>query len=102
MQKSIIDLISNFLKQSEAYENFLNIFDKKKELFDILLFVFKTSIFDIKYHLLNLLLSIDNKKKWEHLKNADIKNFIQNELLPVFLLDEVNTLPIIKEKEEKK
>ena len=35
MQKSIIDLISNFLKQNETYENFLKIFDKKKELFDI-------------------------------------------------------------------
>ena len=27
--------------------------------------------------------------------------FVQNELLPIFLLDEVNTLPVIKEKEEK-
>ena len=44
---------------------------------------------------------MDKNNKWEHLKKKDINIFIQNELLPVFLLDEVNTLPIIKEKEEK-
>ena len=101
MQKSIISLINNFLKEKEKYKNFFDIFDKKKELFDIILFVFKTSIFDIKFQIFNLLLLMDKNNKWEHLKKKDIKIFVQNELLPVFLLDEVNTLPVIKEKEEK-
>ena len=98
-QKSIIDLINYFLKSNNTYENFLNIFDKKNELFDIILFVFKTSIFDIKIQVLNILLLIDRNNNWEHLQNKEIKIFIENEILPIFLIDEVNTLPNIKEKE---
>ena len=109
LKKSIINLLSKMIKHKD-YENFLDIFDKKKELFAIILFVFKTSIFDIKMSAINLLLLIDKKHNWNYLDNKDIKTFIQNEIFPIFLLDEVNTLPGVKnnvkninkeEKEEK-
>ena len=101
LQKMIISLVINFLKNH--FENFLNIFDKKNELFDIILFVFKTSIFDVKIQAMNLLLLIDKNNNWHYLENRDIKIFIHKESLPIFLLDEVNDLPTEEKgkKEEK-
>ena len=49
---------------------------------------------------MNLLLLIDKNNNWHYLENRDIKIFIHNESLPIFLLDEVNDLPT-EEKEEK-
>ena len=96
MQKSIFNLLEYFLspkqKEQNIYENFLSIFDRKKELLDIILLVFKNSFFDIKFQALHLLLLIDKQNKWKYLENKEIRTFIQNELLPVFLLEEVNDL----------
>ena len=103
LQKMIIDLCNKFISNLSFY-NFLAIFDSKNELFDIVLYVFKTSIFDVKISALNLLFLIEKKNKWSHFNNSDIKIFFQNELIPVFLLDEVvereNTLEEEKKENE--
>ena len=88
LQKIIINLCIKFISNFSS-NYFLVLFDSKNELFDIVLYVFKTSIFDVKISALNLLFLIEKKNKWSHLNNNDIKIFFQNELLPVFLLDEV-------------
>ena len=103
-QYMIIDLCIKFIS-SNSFNNFLSVFDSKNELFDILLFVFKTSIFDIKIRALELLLNIEKKNNWSHFANNNIKIFFQNEILPVFLLDEVggdenNNLEIEKNENE--
>ena len=69
---------------------FLKTFDSQIQLIYIILFVLKTSIFDVKIFALNLLLIIEKKNNWFYLSNDDIKIFLQNELLPIFLLDEVS------------
>ena len=99
LQKSIISVILHFLT-NKGYEQFLNIFDRRKELFEIILFIFKTSITDVKIEAIHLLLLMDSNNKWSNLKNENIKTFIKNELLPVFLLDEANDLNNEKNKEE--
>ena len=101
LQESIINLLSNLIKKY-TYNKFGMIFDSKKELLDIILFVFKNSIFDIKIKALNLILSIDKENNWNYLENKDIKTFIQNEILPIFLLDDVNDLTPKKIIEENK
>ena len=100
LQKSILKLIQNLMNQYK-YETFSKIFDKKKELFEIILFVFKTSIFEIKIKALNLLLHIDKQNNWINLKRSNIIMLIHKEIIPVFLLDEANTLHNTKEKLEK-
>ena len=88
LQKMIIDLCIKLIS-NKSFINFLTVFDSKKELFDIILFVFKTSIFDVKISAINLLFLIEKKYNWSHFENNDIRIFFKNELLPVFLLDEV-------------
>ena len=100
LQKSILKLIQNLMNQYK-YETFSKIFDKKKELFEIILFVFKTSIFEIKIKALNLLFHIDKQNNWINLKRSNIIMLIHKEIIPVFLLDEANTLHNTKEKLEK-
>ena len=95
LQKSMIELFDSLIKEI-SMDKFWMIFDKKRELLDIILFVFKTSIFDIKINALNLVLLIDKENGWNYLGNTEIKIFIQNEILPLFLLDEVCSLPTKK------
>ena len=89
LQKNIILLLYKLIN-GYTYNKFSLLFDKKKELIDILLFIFKTSFFDVKIEALNLVLLIDKENNWNHLNNNDIKMFIQNEIIPIFLLDEIN------------
>ena len=91
LQEGIIGLLANLIKK-HTYNKFGMVFDKKKELIDIILFVFKTSIFDIKIKALNLILRIDKENNWNYMEKNDIKTFIQNEILPIFLLDDINDL----------
>ena len=99
LQKSIICLLTNIIRQN-TYERFSIIFDKNKELFDIILFVFKNSISDVKIDALNLILLIDNENNLNYFENKDIKIFIQKEILPTFLIDVTNNLSLNKEKNE--
>ena len=82
LKKSIIRLITKFVK----------IFDKNEELFEIILFTFKTSMFDVKIDSLNLLLLIEDKNKGKNLNDNNKKVFLKNEILSIFLLDETNNL----------
>jgi hypothetical protein len=99
LQKSIICLLTDIIRQN-TYERFSIIFDKNKELFDIILFVFKNSISDVKIDALNLILLIDNENNLNYFENKDIKIFIQKEILPTFLIDVTNNLSLNKENNE--
>ena len=101
LQKSIICLLTKMIEKY-SYENFVKIFDKKEELFDIVLFVFKNSIFDVKIHSLNLLLLIEENNKGKNLNDNDKMTFFQNEIIPIFLLDNINNLQINKNDKENK
>ena len=101
LQKSIICLLTNIIEKY-SYESFVKIFDKKEELFDIVLFVFKTSIFDVKIHSLNLLLLIEENNKGKNLNDNDKKTFFQNEIIPIFLVDNINNLQINKNDKDNK
>ena len=101
LQKMIIKHFLNFLKNHLGkYYPFL---DTNNRMFDIILFLFKTSIFDIKIDSLNLILLMNklNKyndstnetrtKSWAFLnEKIEIDNeksiFIQNYILPFYLL----------------
>ena len=92
LQKSIIYLVTKFISNF-TYDYFVRMFDKKKELFDIALYVFKTSIFDVKVDILNLLFLIEEKSKEKNIFDDTEKQiFLKNEIIPIFLLDEVNNL----------
>ena len=91
LQKSIICLLTELISKY-SYDVFIKIFDKKEELFDIILYVFKISIFDVKIDSLNLLFLIEQNNKGKNLENKDKQIFLQNEILPIFLLDEINNL----------
>jgi hypothetical protein len=92
IQKSIICLIKKMIEKF-TYEDFVKIFDKQEKLFDIVLFVFKTSIVDVKNSALDLLLFIETNNKGKNIKDDDDKKiFIKNEIIPTFLLDEVYNL----------
>ena len=101
LQKSIIYLVTKFISNF-TYDYFVRMFDKKKELFDIALYVFKTSIFDVKVDILNLLFLIEEKSKEKNIFDDTEKQiFLKNEIIPIFLLDEVNNL-ISKNKSQDK
>ena len=85
LQKCIICILTNIINKY-TYETFVKMFDQKEELFDIVLFVFKISIFDVKIFALNLLFLIEQKNKGKNLNNKDKKIFLQNEILPFFCL----------------
>ena len=92
LQKSIICLLTDLI-QKYSYDIFIKIYDKQEELFDIILYVFKISIFDVKIDALNLLFIIEQNSKGKNLENKDKQIFFKNEILPIFLLDEINNLP---------
>ena len=99
LKKSIINLATNMIN-IHTYNKFVTIFDENKnkikdndnELFDIVLFAFKTSMFDVKIDSLNLLLLIEEKNNGQNLKDKNKKVFLKNEILSIFLLDEANNL----------
>ena len=97
LQKSIISLLYNFLKDI-TFEDFILIFDKNKDLFELFLFVLRTSISDIKHQALQLFILMDKRNKYNYLGNIYIRMFVKNELLPVFLIDNAQS----EEKEENK
>ena len=97
LQKSIICLLSHLIEKYK-YENFVKYLDKKEELFNIALFVFKTSIFDVKVCALNLLLLIEKNNGGKNLKKKIIFN---DDILPIFLIDEINISSNIDKDEEK-
>ena len=88
LQKSIICLLTHLIEKYK-YESFVKYFDQKEELFNIVLFVFKTSIFDVKVYALNLLLLIEQNNGGKNLKKKIIFN---DDILPIFLIDEINAL----------
>ena len=97
LQKSILGLLINFLKDI-SFEDFILIFDKNKDLFELVLFVFRTSISDVKHQAMQLFLLMDKRNNWVYLGNLNIRMFVKNEMLPIFLIDNVQT----DEKEENK
>ena len=99
LQKSIICLLTKLIEKY-SYANFVKIFDKKEELFDIILFIFKTSIFDVKIDSLNLLLLIGKKTKGKNFSDKDKKIFIKNEIVPIFLIDHLYNMQKIDNKKD--
>ena len=97
LQKSIICLLTHLIEKYK-YENFVKYIDKKEELFNITLFVFKTSIFDVKIYALNLLLLIEKNTGGKNFKNKIIFN---DDILPIFLIDEINTLSNVNKDKDK-
>ena len=108
LQKMIIKFFLNYLKNH--YGKYYSLLDTNNRMFDITLFIFKTSIFDIKIDALNLILLMNNMKKYlddelhstkrsrtnswalvtDNLEtiNAEKSLFIQNYILPFYLLGE--------------
>ena len=97
LQENIIKFFFKIINRY-SYNKFAMIFDKNKELLNIILFIFKTSFFEVKIYTLNIILLIDKENNWNYLENKDIKTFIQKEILPMYLKEEVNNL--IQEKEK--
>ena len=105
LQKIIINHFFNYLKKH--YGKYVSFLDIKNQMQDITLFIFKTSIFDVKIDALNLLFLMkkvqDNMGKlysnrsrtnsWAFKNEANIIDeekliFIQNYILPFYLLGE--------------
>ena len=108
LQKIIIKFFLNYLKNH--YGKYYSLLDINNRMFDITLFIFKTSIFDIKIDALNLILLMNNMKKYldneskitkrnrtnswalvtDNLETIDVEKsiFIQNYILPFYLLGE--------------
>ena len=86
LQKMIIELFFNFFNENinQAYK-FVNLIDKDGAIFNICLFILKTSIFNIKIDILNLiylLVKIKNNlsKNDNNIKNKNDKN--EKEIMP--------------------
>ena len=106
LQKIILKYFFNYMKNH--YGKYYDLLDINKRMFDITLFIFKTSVFDIKIDALNLILLMNNINKYmdESNSNRSISNigeftqgvneyidedksiFIQNHILPFYLLGE--------------
>ena len=87
LQKMIIQLISECLE--EDFELYMNGLDQENEMLNIILFVFKNSILDIKGDALNLIFLIIKNNKFDISKiPEDPFQFITNNILPYFLLQD--------------
>ena len=106
LQKIIIKFFLNYMKIHMG--KYYSLLDTKKRMFDITLFLFKTSIFDIKIDALNLILLMNKMNKYiddahmnknrtnswafnpglEEIINEDKSIFIQNFVLPFYLLSD--------------
>ena len=102
LQKMIIHLISECLE--EDFELYMNGLDQENEILNIILFVFKNSILDIKEDALNLIFLILKNNKFDISKiPEDPFQFIYNNILPYFLFqDEEIIKSTISTKNEKK
>ena len=123
LQKMIIKLFVEFFNSnlSQAYK-YVNLIEKDKKMFDICLFVFKSSIFDVKLEILNLIFLLnkmknnltkmpatkikDKDKDKEILQTVDLSGlkeiFILNNILPYYLLskEELKNVQIDKIKKQ--
>ena len=105
LQKIIINQFINYIKKH--YGKYFAFLDVERQILDITLFIFKTSIFDVKIDALNLLLLMNKvrEKMEEFYTNRSRTNswafknettvidqekeiFIQNYILPFYLLGE--------------
>ena len=103
LQKMLINQFINYMKVHGG--KYYALLDEENKMFDIILFIFKTSIFDVKIDALKLIfymnefLRCDNTRSksqinpWAYknendLINEDKKIFIQNHILPFYLLGE--------------
>ena len=106
LQKIIIKFFLNYMKNH--YGKYYDLLDINKMMFDITLFIFKTSVFDVKIDALNLILFMNNMNKYmdESHNNRSRTNirafsqgafkfidedksiFIQNNIIPFYLLGE--------------
>ena len=117
VQKSIIKLFIDFFNENinQAYK-YVNLIEKDGKIFDICLFVFKTSIFDVKNDILSLifvLLKIKNNLNLNNTKNKDkevlssinlsgIKEILMNNnILPFYLLPKDELKNVQKDKFKK-
>ena len=123
IQKCIINLFLQFFKENMNQANkYINLIEKDGKIFDICLFVFKTSIFDVKNDILNLIYILvkiknnlnknqptgknkDKDKEKEILSSVNISAekgiLISNNILPYYLLPK-EELKNIKEEKIKK
>ena len=103
IQKMIIRLFSSFLEKN--YDRCFNELDKEEQILNISLFVYKTSIFEIKQDILNLIFIIlknesKNTNKDISSTNEHKFNFISNHILPFFLFEDKELLQITTIKDD--
>ena len=99
IQKMIIGLFSCFLDNN--FNEYLSYIDQEQQLLNIFLFIFKTSIFEIKKEIFDYIIMIlKNEKKPD--KDIQLKYiFITNNILPFFLFEDNELLKLtIKQEEE--
>ena len=95
IQKMIIRLFSSFLDNN--YDKYLYELDQGEQLLNISLFIFKSSIFDIKQDILNLIFIIlksHNINKEASSINENKYTFITSNILPFFLFEDKELLKI--------
>ena len=97
IQKMIIKLFSSFL--SEYFSNCFGLLDKEQQILNISLFILKTSIFDIKEDILNLIfiiLKYENQNANKEISNINEHKceFISNYILPFYLFEDNELLQI--------
>ena len=95
IQKMIIKIFYNFL--SEHFNNFFSLLDKEEQILNIALFILKTSIFEIKEDIINLIFIIlkyenNNSSKEIASINENKCEFISNYILPFYLFEDKELL----------
>ena len=92
LQKIIINQFLIFMKR--FYGKYFGFLDRDRQMLDILLFIFKSSVFDVKIDALNLLLVMNKvSNSWTFINETIIfgqeeKIFIQNYILSFYLTGE--------------
>ena len=97
IQKMIIRLFSSFL--DKHFDNYFQKLNKEEQIMNICLFILKSSVFDIKKDILNLIfiiLKFENLSQKKDLakKNEHKSNFIVTNVLPFFLFEDKELLQI--------
>ena len=101
VQKMIIRLFSSFLDNN--FNEYFKYIDKEQQILNIFLFIFKTSVFEIKKDLLELIFVILKNEKNSDIslgKKELIFIFITNNILPFYLFEDKDLLQITTKQEE--
>ena len=97
----IVRLFSSFLDNN--FNEYFKYLDKEQQILNIFLFIFKTSVFEIKKEILDLIIVIlknDKNNEKSYAKKELIFTFITNNILPFFLFEDKELLQITTKHEE--